>query len=229
MPLYRAELLAKKPLRYAALIHDVSQVLYLPFDWDDGSYARDRSGYNNHGTIYGPARAGGKIGMARALDGVDDYMEVPHSASLNITNFLTIGTWVNPSVNNRVQGIACKLDFGLRQGYEIRLDYNHVSFRLYDGTTNYDTTATNVIPSVNVWYHLVGTYDGAKAKVYVNGKLEAEYSFAITIAGTTQPLLIGNRQKGYAYFFSGTIDEVRIYSRPLSQDEICMLMFRRLV
>jgi len=229
MPLYRAELLAKKPLRYAALIHDVSQVLHLPFDYDDGSYARDRSGYGNNGTIYGAVEAAGKIGMARSFDGTDDYMEVPHSASLNITNYLTIGAWVNPSVNNIVQGIACKLDFGLRQGYEIRLDYNHVALRLYNGTTNYDTTATNVIPSVNVWYHVVGTYDGAKAKVYVNGKLEAEYSFAITIAGTTQPLLIGNRQKGYAYFFSGTIDEVRIVNRALSQDEIRILMYRRLM
>jgi len=83
MPLYRAELLAKKPLRYAALIHDVSQVLYLPFDWDDGSKARDRSGCNNHGTIYGATLTAGKIGMGRKFDGIDDYIETVHNPVLN--------------------------------------------------------------------------------------------------------------------------------------------------
>jgi len=75
MPLYRAELLAKKPLWHGALIHDVSQVLHLPFDYDDGSYARDRSGAHNHGIIYGATLATGKIGMSRSFDGVDDYVD----------------------------------------------------------------------------------------------------------------------------------------------------------
>jgi len=93
MPLYRAELLAKKPLRYAALIHDVSQVLYLPFDYDDGSYARDRSGYNNTGTIYGTTRVAGKIGGALDFDGVDDYVEVADNPSLRPAS-ITMTAWV---------------------------------------------------------------------------------------------------------------------------------------
>jgi len=100
MPLYRAELLAKKPLRYAALIHDVSQVLYLPFDYDDGSYARDRSGYGNHGVIYGAALTAGKIGLARSFDGTDDYVEVAHDPSINPTKELTIAAWVKSATEN---------------------------------------------------------------------------------------------------------------------------------
>jgi len=229
MPLYRAELLAKKPLRYAALIHDVSQVLYLPSDWDDGSYARDRSGHGNHGTIYGAARVGGKIGMALSFDGVDDYVDCGKDASLRPNRF-TLMAWVKTThsiVWGSVAGYhytALWPSFALSVGAGAG-DEGKATAQVYTDASYYVAG-----PRVDdgLWHHLVAVYDGSYIKIYVNGDLKAQTSATGDITyDKTKPFKI-NGLGGYHYL-DAVIDEVRIYNRALSQDEIRMLMYRRLI
>jgi len=229
MPLYRAELLAKKPLRYAALIHDVSQVLYLPFDWDDGSYARDRSGYGNHGTIYGATLATGKIGMARRFDGVDDYVEVPHSPSLDVKKF-TLAGWFNfANVDTRQILIAkflTKATFEL--AYRGDLTPKQIHFAFVDATGAVALLMVDYAFEAGKWYYLAATYDQAQMKLLVNGAEIASKAETKIPVSTTDPVYIGIR-KGYEFPFNGFADSPRLCNRALSQDEIRMLMYRRLV
>jgi len=227
MPLYRAELLAKKPLRYAALIHDVSQVLYLPFDWDDGSYARDRSGYNNSGTIYGAARVGGKIGMALSHDGVDDYVNIPHSSSINLSDAVTIAVWAKLDRTDIFSVAVCK---GSAR-YQI---YYHPAagkylFGITRAVTGWKTIAAPAAPGT-VWRYIVATYDknlpSQNMKIYQDAVLGETFDTTEGIATDTNPLRIGEQYE-HINPFDGIIDEVRIYNRALSQDEIRMLMYRR--
>jgi len=229
MPLYRAELLAKKPLRYAALIHDVSQVLYLPFDYDDGSKARDRSGYGNDGTIYGATKTAGKIGSARDFDGVDDRIEAPHSASLDITKAITVEVWIK-SLDARDAGIISKDDGGTARSWWLitwadDLPRFLAYFVTLDGTDG--VVATTKLTD-NKWHHIAATYDGSTIKIYFDGNLEGTKSRVDTIKSTTAPVRVAT-YLGVSYFRKGMIDEVRIYRRALSAAEIRMSMYRRLV
>jgi len=227
MPLYRAELLAKKPLRYAALIHDVSQVLYLPFDWDDGSYARDRSGYKNHGTIYGAARTSGKIGMALTFDGVDDYVEVANVPELNLQE-MTIVAWIF------IRSQAQRWGYWFSKGgsYQYGFLFNEDDDRLYfwavlDGV--WQSFVSSAPVPHDTWINTAFSWNPTtgEAKIYVDGSLSASAIKTGKIATTTYPLRIGTRGDRLGDFFNGIIGEVRACSRTLSQYEIRMLMYRR--
>jgi len=152
MPLYRAELLAKKPLPRAALIHDVTQVLHLPFDYDDGSYARDRSGYDRDGIIYGATRVAGLTEMALRFDGLDDYVKVPYRLSL--TEAVTVvATFKLLSLQSGWRTIARKSeaagtwDFGIGKGENHRFR----GWILSGGVTRF--APTGPVLATNKWYY----------------------------------------------------------------------------
>jgi len=229
MPLYRAELLAKKPLRYAALIHDVSQVLYLPFDYDDGSYARDRSGYNFHGTIYGATPAAGKIGMGRSFDGTDDYIEFAcPQLVLDGTRSWSVLLWFYPTVEEPPDGSwGCLVS--LNKEYYVELRYPHgtrgLRFEIYPvGALIY------VIPSIYQWYHVGFVYDAeAGMRLYVGGDLKAQNTATGTPdPGINVPYRLGLRRTNERQY-KGREDELRFYTRALSPTEIRVLMYRRLI
>jgi len=228
MPLYRAELLAKKPLPRAALIHDVSQVLHLPFDYDDGSYARDRSGYNRHGIIYGTTLTAGKIGMARSLDGTDDYVEVPHNlGAFDGGHGFAISIWVYPLT--WVKGIRI---YEFRRNYYLYVWYNgaELQFVTFDGVKDWIVSDTS--PPTASWVHYVFLATGAAGvghlELWKNGtKIDSTTDWYIK--PTAERNILGAREDlATGTFFKGIIDEVRVYKLGLSQDEIRMLMYRRL-
>jgi hypothetical protein len=227
MPLLRAGLLRKHQLLYPILKHDPSLVGYWPFDLDDGSYARDRSGYNNHGVIYGATLVPGKVGYARSFDGVDDYGEVPHSDSLNLSSDITMMGWFyQPSSQHAVA--ICKRYYANSwlapyYVYGFTLTYNGVvSVRFSSWFAN---TATGVL-TYGEWHHIAATKMGTTVKVYVDGNLVATWTNApSTIGQNTNSLYIGSGYNTERY--KGLIDEVRIYNRALSQAENVRLMNMR--
>ena len=75
-------------------IYPSKPVLYLPFDEGRGNKAYDQSEYKNDGTIYGAKWIKGRFGYALKFDGIDDYVRVEHSTSLNIKGSLTVMAWV---------------------------------------------------------------------------------------------------------------------------------------
>ena len=78
----------------------------------------------------------------------------------------------------------------------------------------------------DTWYHVVGTYDGATMKVYVDGEVAAEQDQKIDFQGTNdQDLRIGCSKDRPNYTFeNGSIDEAAIWRRALSEDEIGEIM-----
>jgi len=229
MPLYRAELLAKKPLRYAALIHDVSQVLYLPFDYDDGSYARDRSGRAHHSTIYGATLATGKIGMARTFDGTDDRIKVPHTTQLNITGDITISAWIYPTDLIGFRTIVGKRYDDFSTPYVFRAFGRKLEF--YWGTAaGWEVHSTGDILTVKEWQFVAAVRKGSKWEIFRNLVSAASGTILASPTTSTVPVGVGSyRGDQAAELFYGRIDEPRIFNRGLSLSELCMLMYRRLV
>jgi len=227
MPLFRAEHAAKRRLFRPVLLHDLSQTLYLPFDKDDGSYARDRSGYNNHGTIYGATRVSGKIGDALSFDGVDDYVEVPNF-TVTEPSKLTLAAWVYANEFKSYAQLICKhIDVDNRLWFgQIYVDakggYYHIGYNI--GGEGWAFTRTDYL-EINRWYHVVGPIDTRLMKIYVNGTFIRQGEHPATDFDWNA--LINPINIGYPYWINGIIDEPRIYNRVLSQAEIARLMNMR--
>jgi len=200
-------------------------VLGMTFDEGDGSTARDISFYENHGTINGATwttdTPSGR-GYALSFDGENDYVDCGNDESLNITDEITMEVWVkygtNPDDFNGM--ILWKGDN--RLNLYSRTVSDELIFTVGDGTNYVGATIPFSDPDFDwtKWNHLVGTYDGTNTKIYLNGVLKNTKTFSGNINTTGKALSIGNRAEPKDLPFNGTIDEVRIYNRALSAEEI---------
>ena len=185
---------------------------------------KDETGVN-HGTAHGGATttSDAKYGRAGYFDGSNDYVEVPDSDSLDITDAGTLMCWFNTTRNDMVQSIISKQETGLGYDtpYALRLYNDQFMVRLGDGSNLQDVKYTGV--EINEWYFFVGTWDGDKVKLYVNGELKTEELQSITPYVNDAPLLLCAEGPSHALLFSGKIDELRIYKRALSPTEVQIL------
>jgi len=189
------------------------------FDEGNGTIAYDYSGNDNDGTIYGANWTDGKFGKALSFDGVDDYVEVPDSESLDITDAITIEAWIKTNTSGVVQVVLNK-----NFAYQLRVAENlRITGYVYTDSWHYINSYSSIEP--NVWYHIVLTYDKSLAsgnlKLYINREEAANpVDETGTISSNAYNLLIGARLAIPIDLFSGIIDEVRIYNRALSEEEI---------
>ena len=202
--------------------------------WPGDGDANDIQG-GNDGTLQGgaTASAAGEVSNAFSFAGVGDYVDVPNSPDLQITSALTIDAWINPSTDSQIYGagILSKGSAGAG-GYAIDIINGDLRFFFYDATdpnTAYSVTSPGWLTpaKVNTWSHVAATYDSSSGelKLYDGGSLIA----TTTITAGTQiqvnnhGVSIGSRQSGngpYDLYFAGSIDEVEIFNRALSQPEI---------
>ena len=130
----------------------------------------DDSINGNLGTaINGATYDTGKVGSAFSLDGVDDEILVPDSASLDVKDAITLEVWIFRRDSSHA-GLLDKGAIGTNGVYELALYQDHFYFRLNGAALNLPSNAT--IP-VGQWTHVAGTYDGITAKIYINGNLDA--------------------------------------------------------
>ena len=192
--------------------------LVAEYHFDDDS--KDSSGYGNNGTIYGAIFVDGISGKALKFDGKNDYVKIPDAPSINIDDIITIEAWVQFNEGYVIQSIISKSSISQANSFVFpRFDKkNQFTFWLHNGDTWQTLNVGSVIPYME-WNHVVGTYDGSEMKIYVDGTLTGAQSASGGITTNTNPLSIGY-QPGTREYFSGIIDEVRIYNRALTADEI---------
>ena len=206
--------------------------------FDDGtSPTADSSGNGNSGTISGASwvdsdggQWGGQnvqisTGNSLSFDG-NDYVEVPDSTSLNVTDAITLEAWIHPTAYNDFDRIIAKpweTNTEPWKVYALHFDNAntaHVIMSIAVGTTCYWIPSNVAIP-LNQWTHVAGTYDGESLKVYVNGVVNGTNTDPPgNIATNSMNLYIGYNKVYSPQSFSGTIDEARIYNRALTLDEI---------
>jgi len=152
---------------------------------------------------------------------VDDCIDCGSDESLNITDAITVEAWVNLRKKSGYYGIASK---ELSWNFEWYNDGWKSEFYI-DGNWR----STDWFPFTNYfgkWVHLALTYDSEThlIKKYINGNLvQTTELIGLTdykIGSSTYSVRIGRNAHHGAGYADGTIDEVRIYSRALSEDEI---------
>ena len=208
---------------------------YWSFDGKDMANitAYDRSGNSNNGTLTnGPTRAIGKIGQGLSFDGVDDYVDSGTASVLDDLGPVSISAWIYPrSEGESGVGAIVTKDTALTSGYWLLRMYsagiNSLSFiKNYSTTDLIIATADNAI-TLNTWQHITLVWDGSSsavnAKIYINAT-EASYVQQQNGVDTKNSdnalnLYIGNRGNSNITF-DGSIDDVRIYNRALTSDEV---------
>lgn len=195
------------------------------FDEGSGATARDGSGYENDGTISGATYTTDTphvvVGLesgkyALSFDGVNDYVSVPVSSVMKITETITIEAWVYLKGTGKLQQITMT-----NGGDELQvLISSNDRFRQSGsiGGTWYDRTANTVL-NINKWYHVVFAYDGTIGRFYLNGVADGSFAATGALVAGSGTFYIG-AYDGTLRFFDGFIDEVHIYSRALTLGEI---------
>ncbi len=164
----------------------------------------------------------GISGTALKFDGVNDLVNVPNTISPPYE--ITLEAWVNPAVNNVSlpdQMIICKEDVSTNSK-AWSLSLNGTAALGVNTTVGESIVRSTTLLDINTWYHIIGTYDGSKLSIYVNGILENSIPHSGDLNTDILETSIGHLPgaSGMDSYFSGTIDEARILNKALTCSEV---------
>ena len=208
--------------------------------WPFCGNALDESGNNNHGTVNGATLTTdrfGNQGSAYDFNGVNNWIDVSNNSSINFQNSFSISVWVNSNQNNVNAGIIGKwndfdgLVLGGQEQYALTVN----------GNLLYALLRTTISPSQNIeisysgsnynngsWNLFVFSWDGNTIKLYQNGFLVGSGLANGVMNSFNQNLEFGRYGGGQATsggntHFAGSLDDIAIWNRALSQSEITQL------
>lgn len=204
--------------------------------WQGEGNAQDAAGGNNGALMNGTAFAEGRVGQAFSFDGVDDFVRMPNSPSLNPVESFSIDAWIYP-MEHRHSAILSK--WGDLDEWDEQRSY---VFEMYaDGSLNFAISdsahqddgafhsfrSAPQVVQLNVWSHVAAVYNrniGTRT-LYLNGiKLVERTDEPITTFRSVADASIGVQLRSPQYFrapsFLGMLDEVDFYARALTQQEI---------
>ncbi|KKU82672.1 MAG: hypothetical protein UY11_C0041G0001, partial [Candidatus Amesbacteria bacterium GW2011_GWC2_47_8] len=184
----------------------------------------DSSGNANNGKAC-PASTGptggatGKFGNGGIFDGSDDYVEVGGATNLNLST-ITISAWIKP--NGAQNSYDRILEKNYTTSYYLGLDSTGTRFKgiFANSSAPYGTLDSSTTFSSGTWYHVVITHNGTTDVLYVNGIQEATQNNNVTLNESATIVKIGRQGPGATGYFTGSIDDVRIYNRALSGVEV---------
>jgi hypothetical protein len=194
--------------------------------WDadsvTGNTAFDIAGVNNGTLMNGATTAPGVVGQAFSFDGLNDVLRIPDAPNLDITNQITVDAWINKqgfSQHPWGEGgrIVDKATAGYPDGWFLDNKPGTGNLRFSIGAI--EVLSSTVLP-LNTWIHVAGVYDGSTLNVYSNGVLAGTTSTNVPIPTNNLPLRIGADSTEYLEVFNGLIDEVEVFNRALTQQEI---------
>jgi hypothetical protein len=213
---------------------DPALVGYWKFDDDAGARALDSSGYGNAGLyVHAPEPSADvppvKFPDPRArafLQGRGQHVEVADSPSLRLTGSVTVAAWVKPAVERCEdnQGIAERFTWTGTEasgGFTFRLSRErNVMFSVNPASGGGKGCWCQQKAAVGVWSHVAGVYDAPaqEVRVYLNGRQIAVARGIPAPGPTEQPLRLGSDYSQNQ--FNGSLDDIRLYSRALSEQEI---------
>ncbi|MDD5697782.1 MAG: sialidase domain-containing protein [Victivallaceae bacterium] len=209
---------------------DNGPIIYFPMDEGGGEFIFGQNGQK--GIIHDAKWTEGKFGSALYFNGKNSYVEVDAVNELG-SNELTISAWIKPetfSITKRAKPVLFCHGYHKKNGWYVWLEPNGK----IQVILNKDNTLTGV-PSVtelqlNQWHHVaVAMIRNSGLKIYVDGKKDSEkQSKIIDWLPSSEPLYIG-RYKNRGFEYKGNIDEIKIYNRALTAEEIKAAMSNKTV
>ena len=197
---------------------------YWPLDGD----ANDRSVNLNNGVINGTTFTTNRLGSTDSacfFNGSGAYVGVPDSSTLDVTN-MTLAFWFRLDSSTTARELVNKMGAEGTQSLSFGSEYSggngRIYFRICTGGslgTLTDLPSATVI-ALGIWYHFVGTYDGAEMNIYINGVHENSTPKTGAIFYSAEEVKIGRYGYYSGWVFHGAIDNVAIWNRALSSNEV---------
>jgi Concanavalin A-like lectin/glucanases superfamily/Disaggregatase related repeat len=193
-------------------------IAHWKLDETSGTTAQDIEGGHDGDLISGPVWMPGKIDGGLSFDGSDDYVNVPHQDTLSLNNF-TISAWVNATALNGYRIVVSK-GTAANLNYYLGTHDNEITFGFLNVGVWQEFETTGAGLAINNWYHLAGTFDDTigEAKMYLNGVLLHTATTTASPPACNDDLMIGTTI--FNEFWSGLLDDVRIYDRVLGGSDI---------
>ena len=215
------ELSDAKSLTKTAPGEEKGLIGYWRFDEGTGTTAKDSSKNRNDGTVTGAKWVKGVMGSALQFNGVNDYVNVPAPKRGAPDKAVTVEAWIQPTGNNVHASLVFAGDEGLDFG--IWLQGGAFWAGIWNSAGAQYSAVSSTSPTPGQWYHVAMTCDlkaGKVVKLYVNGILNCTKPAAGTaIRSGHTSMDIGGRMPN-SWYFHGIIDEVKVFHRALSEEEI---------
>lgn len=228
------------PLVVNLLLKSVTEglVAYYPFN----SNANDSTTNHFNGIVHNAVMSNDRKGNSNSsyyFDGVDDYISVPHNAALNLDGNFSISLWAKVSSSQLphegINDILRKWN-GDAAGYPFSISYlntlasddkeDKLIYVRYDGQgcANAPTSYSPIIDN-DVFIHIVFIKEGSTLLQFLNNVLIQQYTDDTSCGvANTADMTIGCRGN-LVRFFKGNIDDIRIYGRSISNEEVGNLYF----
>jgi hypothetical protein len=201
-----------------------------------GTTAYDRSAQGNNATLTnGPVPTIGKLGQALQFNGTNNYVAISDANSLDLTSNGTISLWAMRKGNNLPGTFTTSLidkgnsDTNAAHNYSISAGKTSfgVACNLGNGVTVNSSAAYSA--NDNDWYNITCAWDSSNIYLYINGSLYDTTALSITPTTNGEQLIIGKAENNPTAdeYFNGLIDDVRVYNRALSADEVYKLYLGR--
>ncbi|MHC4116857.1 MAG: LamG domain-containing protein [Planctomycetota bacterium] len=195
-------------------VTDPSLLGWWKLDEGQGTTALDFSGNNSHGTVSDSAEwVTGPDGGALELDG-NSWVDCGTPDNLQVAEAITIACWVNPSVLSGDKGFVA-----LDGSYAFKSSGDHLRFTT-PGVLDHD--ADTAILTRDAWQHVAVTFQPDQTVAFFINGVQAQQMPASAVNAGAGPFRIGNNQ--WSQTFNGMIDDVRVYNKVLTAEEIALAM-----
>lgn len=203
---------------------------FYPLNGDVNDYSGNGNNGVNQGATVAPDRFGNGAG-AYYFDGAGAFISVASDSAIEPDSFVSVSIWVKAEDHTVRQSPLCKRLFHNANPYNSYVitstdvgPTQKWAFGVAGMTAGTGVGGTDPAAMTTTWTHIVGTYDGANVRLYINGTLVSTMAKTGLLGYTDSTLRIGLAIPGSSLqYFKGWIDDVRIYGRAITANEVSTL------
>ena len=209
--------------------------------WPFNGNANDESGNGNHGVVNGATLSTDRYGVSNksySFNGVDNFIEVPDNSVLHLVTQYSFSVWINVNayISNVdiVSTIFAKERYLYSSGYGLSISNSGIIGEQFNNCPQGSSSCINAgyitqtIAPLNQWKMITCVHDGQYRKLYLDGTLIAQELFNYQLLVSNLSLFIGKEFTGITggvygasnRYFNGQIDDIVIWNRPVSNDEV---------